>query len=60
MVYSPTALFFFASGFLSAWLSFSFAYLMFKSCTTIRQDYLVGFPVGFGLSALAYVMVDIN
>lgn len=60
MVYSPTLLFFIASGFLSAWLSFSIAYLMLKSWAMVRQDYLLGFPVGFGLLAVAYVMLDIN
>ncbi len=60
MVYAPTLLFFIASGFLSAWLSFSIAYLMLKSWAMVRQDYLLGFPVGFGLLAVAYVMLDIN
>jgi hypothetical protein len=59
MLYSPTLLFFIACGFLSAWLSFSVAYLMLKSWRMVREDYLLGFPVGFGLLALAYVMFDI-
>ena len=33
---------------------------MLKSWTTVRLDYLLGFPVGFGLLAIAYVMLDIN
>jgi hypothetical protein len=60
MAYSPTLIFFIGSGFLSAWLSFSIAYLMLKSWTMVRHDYLLGFPVGFGLLALAYVTLDIN
>ena len=60
MVYSPNLLFFIASGFLSAWLSFSIAYLMFRSWTTVRRDYLLGFPAGFGLLAFSYVALDIN
>lgn len=60
MVYSPTLFFFIVSGFLSAWLSFSIAYLMLKSWTMVRLDYLLGFPVGFGLLALAYVALDVN
>jgi hypothetical protein len=60
MVYSPTVLFFIITGFLSAWLSFSIAYLMLKSWWMVRQDYLVGFPVGFGLLAFAYTALDIN
>ena len=60
MVYSPTLIFFIVSGFLSAWLSFSIAYLMLRSWRVVRQDYLLGFPVGFGLLALAYVVLDIN
>ena len=60
MVYSPTLFFFIGSGFLSAWLSFSIAYLMLRSWRIVRQDYLLGFPVGFVLLALAYVVLDIN
>jgi hypothetical protein len=60
MVYSPTLIFFIASGFLSAWLSFSIAYLMLRSWTMVRHDYLLGFPIGFGLLAFAYVALDIN
>lgn len=60
MDYSANLLFFIASGFLSAWLSFSIAYLMLKSWTTVRHDYLLGFPIGFGLLAFAYVALDIN
>lgn len=60
MVYSPTLLFFIISGFLSAWLSFSVAYLMFKSWRMVREDYLLGFPTGFSLLALAYSMLDIT
>jgi hypothetical protein len=59
MVHSPTLVFFIACGFLSAWLSFSIAYLMLKSWKMVRQDYLVGFPIGFSLLALAYVILDI-
>jgi hypothetical protein len=60
MVYSATILFFVITGFLSAWLSFSIAYLMLKSWLLVRQDYLLGFPVGFGLLAFAYTALDIN
>jgi hypothetical protein len=60
MVYSATVLFFIITGFLSAWLSFSIAYLMLKSWALVRQDYLLGFPVGFGLLAFAYTALDIN
>jgi hypothetical protein len=60
MVYSPAVVFFIASGFLSAWLSFSVAYLMLKSWAMARRDYLLGFPVGFGLLAFAFVALDIN
>jgi hypothetical protein len=60
MVYTPTILFFILTGFLSAWLSFSIAYLMLKSWWMVRQDYLLGFPVGFGLLAFAYTALDIN
>jgi len=60
MVYSPTIFFFIASGFLSAWLSFSIAYLMLKSWAMVRWDYLLGFPVGFCLLALAFVALDVN
>ena len=60
MVYSPTLFFFIVSGFLSAWLSFSIEYLMLKSWKMVRRDYLLGFPVGFGLLALAYVALDIS
>jgi hypothetical protein len=60
MVYPPTVLFFIITGFLSAWLSFSIAYLMLKSWGMVRQDYLLGFPVGFGLLAFAYTALDIN
>lgn len=59
MTYSPTLIFFIACGFLSMWLSFSLAYLMLKSWQTVREDYLLGFPVGFSLLALAYAMTDI-
>jgi hypothetical protein len=60
MVYSPTILFFIITGFLSAWLSFSIAYLMLKPWAMVREDYLLGFPVGFGLLAFAYTALDIN
>jgi hypothetical protein len=60
MFYSPTLLFFVACGFLSAWLSFSIAYLMLKSWNTVREDFLLGFPVGFSLLALSYIMLDIS
>jgi hypothetical protein len=60
MVYAPTILFFILTGFLSAWLSFSIAYLMLKSWWMVRQDYLLGFPIGFGLLAFAYTALDIN
>ena len=33
---------------------------MLKSWTMVRRDYLLGFPVGFGLLALAYVALDVN
>jgi hypothetical protein len=60
MVYSPTVLFFIITGFLSAWLSFSIAYLMLRSWAMVRLDYLLGFPVGFALLAFAYTALDIN
>jgi len=59
MDYSPTLLFFIACGFLSAWLSFSIAYLMLKSWRIVRVDFLLGFPAGFSLLALAFVVLDI-
>jgi hypothetical protein len=58
MAYSLPVVLFFACGFLSAWLSFSIAYLMFKSWRLVRLDYLLGFPVGFSLLALAFVIGD--
>jgi hypothetical protein len=58
MVHSPTLIFFIICGFLSAWLSFSIAYLMFKSWRMVRVDYLLGFPIGFSLLALAYAILD--
>ena len=33
---------------------------MLKSWTMVRRDYLLGFPVGFGLLAVAYVVLDVN
>ena len=59
MDYSATLLFFIACGFLSAWLSFSIAYLMLKSWRTVRVDFLLGFPAGFSLLALAFVVLDV-
>ncbi len=60
MVYSLTALFVIVTGFLSAWLAFSIAYLMLKSWVMVRQNFLLGFPAGFGLLAFAYTTLDIN
>ena len=60
MDYTPTLFFFVACGFLSAWLSFSIAYLMFKSWRMVRKNYLLGFPMGFTLLALTYAMLDIG
>ena len=60
MAYSLPVFFFFACGFLSAWLSFSIAYLMFKSWRLVRLDYLLGFPAGFSLLALAFVIGDMT
>jgi hypothetical protein len=58
--YSSTLLFFFSCAFLSAWLSFSISYLMLKSWMTVRDDYLLGLPIGFALLALAYVVLDVS
>jgi len=52
--------FFLGSGALSAWLAFSIAYLMLRSFRTIRDDYLIGFPVGFSSLGLAYVFFDLS
>jgi hypothetical protein len=60
MVYSPTILFFIITGLLSAWLALSIAYMMLKSWLMVRQDYVLGFPAGFGLLAFAFAAMDIN
>lgn len=60
MDYTPTLFFFIACGFLSGWLSFSVAYLMFKSWRMVRKNYLLGFPMGFSLLALTYAILDIG
>ncbi len=60
MDYTPTLFFFVSCGFLSAWLSFSIAYLMFKSWRMVRKNYLLGFPMGFSLLALTYAILDIG
>jgi heme/copper-type cytochrome/quinol oxidase subunit 4 len=55
----PSVIFFSISGFFSAWLCLGIAYLMFRSWRTVQSEYLIGFPIGFSLLALAYVISDL-
>ena len=58
MSYTSTVVFFIFCGFLSAWLSFSIAYLMLKSWVTVRRGYLIVFPIGFSLLGMGYLLLD--
>ena len=52
---SPLLVILFFSGFVSAGLSFSIAYLMLVSFRAVRSAYLVGFPIGFSLLGMSYL-----
>ena len=54
-MFSPLLVIFFFSGFVSAGLSFSIAYLMLVSFRAVRSAYLVGFPIGFTLLGMSYL-----
>lgn len=60
MAYTLTVLFFIACGVISTWLSFSIAYLMFRSWRIIQRRYLVGVPIGFILLGLGFVTWDLS
>jgi hypothetical protein len=60
LAYTLTVLFFIACGIISSWLSFSIAYLMFRSWRTIQRRYLVGVPIGFILLGLGFVTWDLS
>jgi hypothetical protein len=60
LAYTLTVLFFIACGIISTWLSFSIAYLMFRSWKTIQRRYLVGVPIGFILLGLGFVTWDLS
>lgn len=51
---------FLTTGLLSAVLAFLIASLMFRSFSTIRVDYLVGFPAGFSLLGLSFIFFDLS
>jgi hypothetical protein len=60
MSYTSTVVFFIFCGFLSAWLSFSIAYLMLKSWVTVRRGYLIVFPIGFSLLGMGCLLLDMG
>jgi hypothetical protein len=58
VVFEVAPLFF--SSIVSAGLAFSIAYLMLRSFRVMRRDYLLGFPIGFGFLALAYLFLAVS
>jgi hypothetical protein len=52
--------FFFFGGFVSAGLSFGIAYLMLASFRTVRNEYLLGYPIGFSLVGFSYALFGLS